>query len=145
MNETARKRILVVDDDVPVTDLLTQILAEYEVSVVPDAESALEAARAVRPDLFILDLVLPGMRGTALAGLLRETPEFARTPMFLVSGLIVRDQEQPDSPVRVDELTAFTKPFDFMIFRQHVKMHLAGAEEAAAALEALPAGKIAWD
>jgi DNA-binding response OmpR family regulator len=141
MTEETRKRILVVDDDKAVTELLELALPEYELGVVGDAETALNLAPAFRPDLFIVDLVLPGMRGTSLALLLRENPDFALTPIFLVSGLISRAPGSYE-PVRVNGLTAFAKPFQLAVFRKHVEAHLAGPESSRAALEALAPGRI---
>jgi DNA-binding response OmpR family regulator len=141
MTEETRKRILVVDDDVAVTELLELALPEYELGVVGDAETALNLATAFRPDLFIVDLVLPGMRGTSLALLLRDNPDFALTPIFLVSGLISRSPGSSE-PVRVNGLTAFAKPFELKVFRKHVELHLAGPESSRAAVEALQPGRI---
>lgn len=141
MTEEIRKRIMVVDDDAFVTDLLELALPEYEIGIVGDAESALTVAPAFRPDLFIVDLVLPGMRGTSLALLLRENPDFAQTPIFLLSGLIERRADSSE-PVRVNGLPAFAKPFELATFRRHVELHLASADSSRAALESLIPGRI---
>jgi DNA-binding response OmpR family regulator len=139
--EESRKRILVVDDDAFVRDLLEMTLPEYELGVVADAETALSVAPAFRPDLFIVDLVLPGMRGTSLALLLRENPDFAETPIFLLSGLIEREPGSSE-PVRVHGLTAFAKPFELATLRKHVELHLSGPGSSRAALELLTPGRI---
>src|SRR4051794_39846490 len=104
MSNEPQKRILIVDDDPEVVELLRLALPEYEIRAVGDAESALDAAAAFQPDLFIVDLVLPGMRGTSLALLLRDSPTFVETPIFLLSALIEPASEDGE-PVRVGGYT----------------------------------------
>ncbi len=67
-------RILVVDDEPPIIDLLTYNLkrAHYEVLVAWDGEQALELARQERPDLVILDLMLPRLDGLEVCRALRR-------------------------------------------------------------------------
>ena len=61
----ARPRVLVVDDEASIRDLLskTLALAEYDVDVAPDGRSALERMRMYPYDLLIADLKMPGMDG----------------------------------------------------------------------------------
>src|SRR5436309_438905 len=108
MADEPQQRVLIVDDDPEVVDLLRLALPEYDIQAVGDAESALEAATAFQPDLFIVDLVLPGMRGTSLAVLLRDSPLFRETPIFLLSALIEPVLEDGE-PVRVGGYTGFPK------------------------------------
>jgi DNA-binding response OmpR family regulator len=144
MPEQFSPKILVVDDDVSVADILSLAMPEYEVRLVPDAESALITAREFKPDLFILDLVLPGMRGTSLALLLHDSPDFAETPIFLLSGHI-EPITADGEPVRVNGLTAFSKPFRVGVVQKHIALHLAGAESGRAAVERLQPGYIPGD
>ena len=59
-------KILVVDDEQSILDLLTAYLRPegYEVYTATDGPAALKAARAFRPDLIVLDIMLPGMTGS---------------------------------------------------------------------------------
>jgi CheY-like chemotaxis protein len=138
-----QRRILVVDDDDTMPEVLQLAFPEYEVASVRDAESALKVASSFRPDLFIVDLVLPGMRGTSLALLLRDDPHFAETPIFLISGLV----EAPalGEPVRVQGLPAFRKPFSLELLRKQAAAHLAGPESAREALAQLEPGGISGE
>ena len=144
MPEQPQRKILLVDDDPQVTDLLRLAMPEYEVLVVPDAEGALRTAPEFMPDLFILDLILPGMRGTSLALLLRDSPQFAQTPIFLLSGLI-EPATADGEPVRVNGLTAFAKPFKVGVLQKHLALHLAGPESGRAAVEKLQPGYISGE
>ncbi len=65
MNVGAAVRILVVDDEPPIVELVRGYLQRegYDVSVAGDGSAAVEVARAERPDVVILDLMLPGIDG----------------------------------------------------------------------------------
>lgn len=82
-------KILMVDDDKLVTDLLDKILRSegYETTAVNDSAKAIETARLVVPDLILLDLMMPQPDGFRVCRMLRELPEFSRTPIIIVTAL----------------------------------------------------------
>jgi len=65
MEASSRVRILVVDDEPPIVELVRGYLERYgyEVLVAADGPSAIQSARAVGPDVIVLDLMLPGLDG----------------------------------------------------------------------------------
>ncbi len=89
-----RLRVLVVDDDVDGAGSLALLLGlwGYEARVAHDGYTAVEAARAFRPEVVLLDLGLPGgLDGFAVAERLREFDEAARTWIVVLTG---RGQEE---------------------------------------------------
>jgi DNA-binding response OmpR family regulator len=82
-------KILVVDDEAPIIDMLTYNLkrANYEVLVAWDGEQALELARREQPDLIILDLMLPRLDGLEVCRALRRERD------VLIIMLTARDAE----------------------------------------------------
>ena len=74
MPDSERQRILVVDDDPTISDVVTRYLQSdgYDVDVAFDGEEALEHARAFYPDLVVLDLMLPKLDGLEVCRLLRS-------------------------------------------------------------------------
>jgi DNA-binding response OmpR family regulator len=86
-------KIMIVDDDVETTTILESILklAGYEPASVNDSTIAAQKASLLRPDLFLLDLMMPGIDGFKLCRLLREKPEFRRTPIIIVTALDNKD------------------------------------------------------
>jgi DNA-binding response OmpR family regulator len=70
-------KILVVDDEPPIVNLVTAYLKPegYEVYTAMDGPSGLRAARAFKPDLIILDIMLLGMDGIELLSRLRRESE----------------------------------------------------------------------
>ena len=83
---TARPRILVVDDEASIRDLLskTLALADYDVDVAPDGREAVERLRMLAYDLLITDLKMPGMDGL---GVIREARRLkADLPVIIITG-----------------------------------------------------------
>ncbi|MCX6561240.1 MAG: response regulator transcription factor [Candidatus Aminicenantes bacterium] len=85
---TARPRLLFVEDDANLRGSLSYILEREDFRVTPVAtgEEALAAARAVRPDLVLLDLGLPGMDGFAVGRALQSLHPAPRLPIVMLTG-----------------------------------------------------------
>ncbi len=81
-----RPRVLVVDDEASIRDLLsrTLALAEYDVDVAPDGRVALERMRLFSYDLLITDLKMPGMDGLAVIHEVRRLN--ASLPVIIITG-----------------------------------------------------------
>jgi DNA-binding response OmpR family regulator len=82
-------RVLVVDDDPVIADLVSFRLTRLglDVSVETDGQAGLAAARELRPDLVVLDWMMPRMNGLEVCAALRADPdaELARTPVLLLT------------------------------------------------------------
>jgi CheY-like chemotaxis protein len=92
---TAPKRILVVDDRVSDTRLVKLYLErdnEYVVREVNDAKAALSAAEEFQPHLILLDLMMPDMGGTELAGRLEANPRLKAVPIVFLTAAITKEQ-----------------------------------------------------
>jgi CheY-like chemotaxis protein len=79
--------VLVVDDE-PMTRTLLQLMlapADYEVFEAGDGFEALEKIEQQKPDIMILDVMMPNMDGLMLCRLLREREDTATTPIILLS------------------------------------------------------------
>ena len=86
--ETSRRRIMVVDDNVDAGESLAMLLRldDHSVDVVGDPHTALEEAAALRPDILILDIGLPGMDGYQLARKLRQVDGLHNAYMIALTG-----------------------------------------------------------
>lgn len=82
-------KILVVDDDVDLADLIqTKLTAEgHQVAVINSGEGAFEMAKQVRPDLTILDIMLPGVTGYQICRRLRKDPELYGVGILILTAL----------------------------------------------------------
>lgn len=89
-----RARILVVDDDQIMVSLLHTLLQldGFEVLGGNPNEPILEAARATRPDLILMDVFLRGTDGLDLLTQLKSDPALAGTPVIMCSGMDVSEQ-----------------------------------------------------
>ena len=81
--------VLVVDDDPVIADLVAFRLGRLglAISVESDGEAGLAAARQLRPDLVVLDWIMPRMNGLEVCSALRADPDpaLARTPVLLLT------------------------------------------------------------
>ena len=114
-------KIMVVDDDKDATGLFEEVLkAEgYEAILLNESSKALQIAKGVKPDLFILDLMMPEPDGFKLCRMLRKEPEFRNTPIIIVTALNDTDSrivaigaganDYLTKPFRLDELYASIK------------------------------------
>jgi excisionase family DNA binding protein len=106
---TTRPRVLVVDDEASIRDLLakTLALAEYDVDVAADGRSALERMRLYPYDLLIADLRMPGMDGLTV---IREAKRYkADLPVLIITGYST--ESSAIEAVNLGVAGYLTKPF----------------------------------
>jgi len=105
-------RILVADDDATLQRLLfhTLKLEGYEVFTAHDGQEALDAVRRDRPDLVILDVMMPIHNGFEVCRMVREQAETATLPIIMLSGL--SDVQEKVSGLRAGADEYLTKPID---------------------------------
>ena len=111
-----KARILVVDDEANIRELLTQEFTEagYQVSVAANGREAIAEVRRDRPDLVVLDVMMPEMNGFDAAAILKNDPFTADIPIVILS--IVQDR---DRGFRVGVDRYLTKPIDTdLLFRE---------------------------
>ena len=88
-----RGRVLIVDDDRRMLDLLVDLLEVegYEISTALNGAEALDLAGAFDPDVVVSDVVMPVLGGLELCRRLKDDPRTAYVPVLLISGLITSD------------------------------------------------------
>lgn len=106
------KLILVVDDEPVIVQLLKAGLSKhgYEIETAFDGLQALARVQQKRPDLILLDIMMPNMDGTEVAGRLKEDPVTRHIPIIFLSALWQEDsndagEEKPQKNI------GFSKPF----------------------------------
>jgi len=82
-------RVLIIDDDSDIRDAVTEVLSfeGHEVFGAAEGEQGLVRCRQVRPDLVLLDLMMPGMNGWDFLKALRREEAIAGIPVVVVSAL----------------------------------------------------------
>jgi len=80
--------VVVVDDDATLRRVISGLLRAEGMEVVEEAEGAgaLESVRLLKPDLVVLDVVMPGLSGLQVCRLLKQDPEVRMTPVLLLTG-----------------------------------------------------------
>jgi DNA-binding response OmpR family regulator len=83
------RKILVVEDDKFVRELIAQKLTEeeFEVSSAKDGEEGVKKTESEKPDLILLDLILPGIDGFEVLSRIRKNPLTERIPVIILSNL----------------------------------------------------------
>lgn len=108
----AAKKILVADDDQNQQILLfhTLRMEGFEVVQARDGHDALRLAHEVKPDLIILDVMMPGISGIDVCRLLRGEPDTAALPIIMLSGLNTVPEKVLGLQAGADDYV--TKPID---------------------------------
>ena len=87
------KKILIIEDDKFLRELISQkILKEgYEIVEAVDGEKGLESVKSEKPDLVLLDLILPGIDGFEVLDRIKSDPEVSEIPVIILSNLGQKD------------------------------------------------------
>jgi DNA-binding response OmpR family regulator len=91
MNE----RILVVDDEPNITRMIKLVLEQtgrYEVRTENLGIKAIEAARDFRPDLMLLDVMMPGMLGSEIAAQMQTDAELSKVKILFLTALVTKEE-----------------------------------------------------
>jgi DNA-binding response OmpR family regulator len=104
-------KILIVDDDVTITDLMKALVSMegHEPTTVNDSLQAVDVAKSVDPDLITLDLMMPGLTGFELCEMLSKDPDFSKTPIVIISAK--DDPESKEKAMKAGAKDYITKPF----------------------------------
>lgn len=115
-------KILIVDDTPTGLEVLEDLLAPqgYQLFLVEDGYSALETAVSQKPDLILLDVMMPGIDGFEVCRRLRSNPVTAEIPVVMVTAL--NDQKSRLKGIEAGADDFLTKPFDRHELRARVKM-----------------------
>ena len=128
------KRIVVIEDDLAIQRVLTLALrvAGYEVEVASLGDVGLDLVLRTRPDLVLLDLMLPGLDGLGVCRRLRSDPATSQTPIIMLTAKVA-----PEDVVRGLDAGAndyVTKPFRKDVLLARIRAALRGTEEVSGPL-----------
>ena len=132
---TSPARILIIDDDPIIRMLASSALSDvgHTVTEAESAEAAIDVLAESRPDLLVLDLVMPGMGGLAFCAWLRGRPESSRLPVLVMTALDGDDTIRQAFDAGASDF--IPKPFNPGILAHRVRF-LLRARDTVRALEA---------
>ena len=124
-DEQPQSTILVVDDTPENIDVLNGILKpEYKVKVALNGEKALKvAASDNKPDLILLDIMMPGMDGFEVCQRIKSDSDTSHIPIIFVSG--AEDSQSKDEGLKLGAVDYIVKPIDPVEVKEKIRKYLA--------------------
>jgi two-component system phosphate regulon response regulator PhoB len=118
------KRIAIVEDEAELASLIDYNLARngYQTEILTDAEGALKSLEHSRPDLIVLDVMMPGVDGFELCRQIRKSPTLAKTPVLFLTAR--SDEVDRVLGLEIGGDDYMTKPFSPRELVARVKAHL---------------------
>ena len=124
--QTQPKKILIVDDEPGLTRMLKFNLekrGEYEVMEVNAALHAWKEAKAFRPDLILLDVMMPGVDGGTLAAQLQSDPDLKTVPIVFLTAAVKKSEVLARNGV-IGGLPFLAKPVELSELNSCLERHL---------------------
>ena len=112
-------KILLVDDDENIrTIALLSLEDDYQVEVATSGLTAIQMAQKNKPDLILLDVMMPGIDGKATFEKLQEMPDLAKIPVVFMTAKV--QTHEIDFYIKLGAAGVITKPFDPMTLASDV-------------------------
>lgn len=120
------KSVVVVDDDHKIIIMVGEILSPlgFKIFAAGEGKKALELVKEKKPDLFVCDLLLPGIHGAELCNLIKQDPELDMVKIIAISAVYNERDYKLALNCRADAF--IEKPFDSDDF-EHLVKELTGA------------------
>jgi diguanylate cyclase (GGDEF)-like protein len=116
-------RILIVDDERLNISLLNALLkADYKIMVATDGEQAINAAATGKPDLILLDVVMPGMDGYEVCRQLKAATATASIPIIFITAMV--NVENETKGFALGAVDYISKPFNSAVVKARVGVHM---------------------
>lgn len=117
----AKAKLLIVDDEKDLVETLTFRLEanDYEVIKAFDGQDGLDKAKKEKPDLIILDLMLPKMDGYKVCGLLKADARYSKVPIILFTARAQESDKKMGEDVGANAY--ITKPFEPQVLLGKIK------------------------
>ena len=131
MSEGAKQRVLVVDDEPSIAKILRKQLevAGFEVSVAVDGAEGLVKVREFRPEVVVLDVMLPKLNGHQVCATLKQDAELKHIPVLMLTAKAQRKDQDEGLQSGADAF--LTKPFQLEELLGQVRRLLGHAANSA--------------
>lgn len=111
--DSGKKRVLIVDDDPAIVEMLVDLLTRdgrFEVKSASNGFDAGSMTQEFKPDIILLDYMLPDINGNVVCQRIRQDQNLAHTKIIIVSGAVAPDEIEGLLSAGADEF--IRKPFD---------------------------------
>ena len=111
--ESGKRKVLVVDDDAEIVELIVDVLdrdSRFETKTASSGYEAGIATQRFRPELILLDYMLPDVNGNVVCQTIRKNPDFENIKIIIVSGVVKEDEISQLMKSGADDF--IKKPFD---------------------------------
>jgi diguanylate cyclase (GGDEF)-like protein len=116
-------KILIVDDEKINLKVLSELLrSEAKISLANNGPDALEKAASLKPDIILLDVVMPGMSGFEVIDKLKKSEHTRAIPVIFITGL--GDADNEEKGFELGSCDYIQKPFHAAIVKARVRLHL---------------------
>ncbi|MCK5091369.1 MAG: response regulator [Gammaproteobacteria bacterium] len=120
-----RKMLIVDDDEVNRAILVTIFHREFQIEAVDSGEAALQAIGDFKPNIVMLDIMMPGFNGYEVCAKMREDPSLAAMKIIMVSARAYEEEQKKGLEAGADDY--ITKPFSVDDIKKVVEKFMAGA------------------
>lgn len=123
-------KVLLIDDEAGFTELLKMNLekgGEFEVTVENDSTRAHETAVDFRPDVILLDVVMPGMDGGDVQAQFESDPHLSRTPIIMLTALVDSTELSDGAVAQSGTSIVLPKPVDFPLLQRVIRESIENA------------------
>ncbi len=121
------KKVLLVDDEAGFTELLKMNLeksGDYEVKIENDSTSAHLTAKDFKPDIILLDVVMPGMDGGDVQAQMEGDPELRNVPVVMLTALVDSAELSEGAVAQSGSVTVLPKPVDLDLLLRVIEENL---------------------
>ncbi len=123
MRDLSECKVLIVDDTEANIDILVDALGDdYEISVAMDGQSALEHMKIEKPDIVLLDIMMPGMSGYEVCSEIKKNEKTFDIPVIFLTA--ITDIQGKTRGFKAGAVDYITKPFEIMEVKARVETHL---------------------
>jgi PleD family two-component response regulator len=119
-----RPKVLIADDDHNLRELLMEAFPKhkFEVYQSADGDETWETVKDLRPDIVLLDIMMPGMDGLEVCRLMRDNPGTRNIPVIMLTAKAQLKDKLEGMESGADDYV--TKPFDPLELQARIEMHL---------------------
>jgi DNA-binding response OmpR family regulator len=119
-----RSKILVVDDDSVNTLLISSALKdEYDILTALNGHDAIDQLKEHKPDLILLDVMMPDLSGFEVCSIIKNDTEFADVPVIFLTALNTHEGEMQG--LELGGIDYITKPLNFALLKLRIRNHIA--------------------